>query len=193
MDESILTNATMHSTGSTEIVVTLEPANRRIPAGWSLVFDHNYRVATITAMSDDPTPPDDGLPTVGSGLADAVASRDAAAIREQIVTMEFILISVQEEDDSEDDGMGALTADVDDQPALVVFTSERHAERFVSAMADIFEGSDEVQGFLVEGDALLDYLPEDYGLLFDPETDDAHLVDALLARALLDGHGTAEE
>ncbi len=136
-------------------------------------------------MSDDSLPTDDDLPAADPELADAVANRDASALREQIVAREFILISVQEEDDGEDDGMGALTADVDDQPVLVAFTSEGHAERFVSAMSEIFDGSEEVEGFLVEGNALLEYLPEDYGLLFDPETNAAQFVDALLAQALL--------
>lgn len=136
-------------------------------------------------MSDEPSPIDDELPAPTSGLADAIANRDAKALRSEVVGMEFILINVQEEDDDEDDGMGALTADVDDQPVLVAFTSEKHAERFVTAMAEIFEGSDEVQGFVVEGDALLEYLPEDYGILFDPETADAQFVDPTFARELL--------
>ncbi len=138
-------------------------------------------------MSDEPSPIEDDLPAATSGLADAIANRDAKALRAEIVGMEFILINVQEEDDDEEDGMGALTADVDDQPVLVAFTSEKHAEQFVTAMAEIFEGSDEVQGFVVEGDALLEYLPEEYGILFDPETADAQFVDTAFAKGLLEG------
>ena len=120
---------------------------------------------------------------VDPALSAAVEARDAAKLRELILDGEFILINIQsdEEDDDDEEAMGALTAEIDELPALVTFTSERHAGAFVGAMGDLFEDSEEVQGFLVDGDALLEYLPEDYGLLVNPETDSALVIDATLA------------
>ncbi len=107
--------------------------------------------------------------------SDAVEDRNADAIRQLILASEFILLNIQGEDD-EEEGMGALTADIEDMPVLVAFSSEENAATFVGAVSEMFEDEEEVQGFLVEGDSLLDYLPEDYGLLMDPETDDVVLI-----------------
>lgn len=118
---------------------------------------------------------------VDPALSAAIEDRDAPKLRQLILNGEFILINIQSEEDDEEDAMGALTAEIDDLPVLVAFTSERHAGAFVGAMGDLFEDSDEVQGFVVEGDALLEYLPDDYGLLVNPETESALVIDATLA------------
>ena len=129
-------------------------------------------------MSDKSNVPAD------ADLATAIEARDGNRLRELVLAGEFILINVQSEDD-EEEGVGALTADLNDQPVLVAFTSEAHAGTFVGAMGELFEESDEVQGFLVEGDALLEYLPDEYGLLLNPETDDPQLIDAALSQQMV--------
>jgi len=116
--------------------------------------------------------------------ATAIEAKDAAALRALILASDFILINVPGEDDDEE-GMGALTADIDDTPVLVAFSTEDHAGTFVGAMSDMFDEVDEVHGFLVEGDALLEYLPEDYGLLIDPETDDIQLIGVEIAKHIV--------
>ncbi len=120
-------------------------------------------------------------------LITPIVDRDAAAVRVQIIQREFILINVS---DGEDDGeaeeeMGALTAEIDDFDVLVVFTSEENAGRFVEGMGELFEEEDEVTGFVVEGDALLEYLPEGYGLLINAECDGVQVIDPLLVSEIL--------
>jgi hypothetical protein len=120
-------------------------------------------------------------------LMTTIVDRDAAAIRRQIIQREFILINVSDGEDDDDDGeeMGALTAEIDDFDVLVVFTSEEHAGRFVEGMGELFEEEDEVTGFVVDGNALLEYLPESYGLLINAESDGAQVIDPLLLGEVL--------
>ena len=120
-----------------------------------------------------------------NAFLDAIADRDAAAIRREMSGTEFVLISMSdgtEEDD--DEGSGALTAEIDGHDALVVFTSEELAGQFVKDQDDLFEDSEEVEGLVVEGDALLEYLPEGFGMLIDPEVEEAAMIDPDLAAAV---------
>ncbi|QDV65753.1 MULTISPECIES: SseB family protein [Crateriforma] len=112
----------------------------------------------------------------------AIADSDVQRIQSILSGTEFILISVEDPDEPEDsEEIGALTAELEDQDVLVVFSSESHAEQFVNAQADVFEDIEEVQGFTVGGELLMDYLPDDYGILINPETDDVQLIDADIA------------
>ena len=112
----------------------------------------------------------------------AIDQRDAGLVRQQVLAREFILINILDEEEEEDDEqMGALTAAIDDFEALVAFTSEENAGNFVQSQGEMFQDDDEVQGFLVEGDALLEYLPESFGLLINPETDEAKVIDPAFA------------
>lgn len=122
-----------------------------------------------------------------SQFASVVATRDAASLRQLILAGEYVLISVASEEDEaeEDDSYGALTAEIDGFEALVVFTSEEIAGTFVREQEDIFGEGEEVEGIVVEGDALLEYLPEGFGMLIDPELDDASVIDPALAVEVL--------
>lgn len=119
-------------------------------------------------------------------LVAAIENQNAESIKQLLANAEFILINVQgpEDDDEDDESIGALTADLEDMQVLVVFSSEEHAGTFVSEMTDMFDPEEEVQGFMVEGDMLLDYLPEEFGMLINPETDDALIMTAALADEL---------
>ncbi|MEM6364056.1 MAG: hypothetical protein AAF539_13575 [Planctomycetota bacterium] len=126
----------------------------------------------------------------------AVEQRDAAVVCDQLSAAQFVLIHIQESGDSDsidgpdaDDELGALTADVDDQPCLVAFASQDHATRFVDQQRDLFASDDEVGGFVVSGQVMLDYLSEEYGLLINPESDDACFVDRDLIGDVLDELG----
>ena len=112
---------------------------------------------------------------------DAITDRDAAAIRQEMTGAEFVLISMSDGEDDDDEGSGALTAEIDGHDALVVFTSESLAGDFVQGQEDLFEDSEEVEGLVVDGEALLDYLPEGFGMLIDPEVDEAAMIDPALA------------
>jgi hypothetical protein len=67
-------------------------------------------------------------------------------------------------------------AEVDDFPVLVAFTSEDHAGEFAGAMSDLFDGDEDVPAFVVDGRNLLAHLPEEHGVLINPESDDCHIL-----------------
>jgi hypothetical protein len=118
-------------------------------------------------------------------LMAAITDRDAATVRQHFLNQQFILISiVEEEEEDEDDQVGALTAEINDFDVLVVFTSEETAEHFVQSMGDMFEDQ-EVSGSIFEGETLLEYLPENFGLLIDAESKDSRVVDPLLVSEVL--------
>jgi hypothetical protein len=70
-----------------------------------------------------------------------------------------------------DDDFGAMVLEVDDFPALAAFTSEECAGNFAAANLDLCGDDGTVPGFVVDGQALLEYLPAGYGLILNPETD----------------------
>lgn len=120
----------------------------------------------------------------------AIADHDVAGLRALILLGEFILISIhdeEDENDDDDDSVGALTADLDGEEVLVVFTADEHAASFVNGMTDMFEESEEVQGFMVDGESLLEYLPKNFGMLVNPETEEAQIIVPSLATDLRQG------
>ena len=116
-----------------------------------------------------------------SELFDAITQRDAVLARSLILANEFVLISISDGEDDDEENVGALTAEIGDFDVLVAFTSEQNAGAFVGEMDDLFEDEEGVDGVVVEGDALLEYLPDGFGLLLNPETDNASVVDPALA------------
>ncbi|MEM9369169.1 MAG: hypothetical protein AAGD07_24570 [Planctomycetota bacterium] len=101
-------------------------------------------------------------------LLEAVDRGDVPSVTNQIQSHEFVLLHVGEDDDSED--LGALTADYESEPYLVSFSSPEYAKKFVADHADLFDQDDEISGFIVDGETLLDYLDDGYGLLINPES-----------------------
>ena len=95
---------------------------------------------------------------------------------------EFVLLSVSDDDDGDD--VGALTAQVGDFDVLVAFTSKEAAGVFVDAMSELFGDEEGVDGIFVEGGVLLQHLPGGHGLLIDPESENASLIDPALAADL---------
>lgn len=125
-----------------------------------------------------------------------VEDENVEGLRSQILSGEFVLISVSDEGESgEDEAYGALTAEIEEgYEALVVFTSEKIAGDFVNQQEDLFEDGEEVEGIVVEGDALLEYLPEGFGMLFDPEFDDnTCILNPVLAAKLAEGMQSTEK
>lgn len=118
-----------------------------------------------------------------SDIATATTQRDASRLSSLINASEFIMISIAEGDQQEE-AVGALTAEVSGFEVLVAFTTEENAGEFVRAQGELFEDGEDVDGVVVEGGALLDHLPEGYGLLVDPETDAAALIEPSLAEEI---------
>lgn len=122
-------------------------------------------------MSDFPTP-----------LHEAVSERDAGSLIARILEREFVLLSTSRSDEVDDGNIGAITALLDDMEVLVVFSDEREAGNFVQENGDAFESDEDVDGVVVDGDALLDYLPDGYGMMLDPDSETAIVIEPGLLR-----------
>lgn len=117
------------------------------------------------------------MPDSRSPFHDAVSERDFNQLRALLLGGEFVLLSTSRSEQNEDDNLGAVTAEIGDIEVLVVFTSEQTAGHFVQESGDLFEEDEDVDGIVVDGDALLDYLPEGYGILLDPESDEVLVIE----------------
>ncbi|NNE00176.1 MAG: hypothetical protein HKN47_22885 [Pirellulaceae bacterium] len=125
----------------------------------------------------------DESPDTSADLLDSIIAGDTDKTRSLFLDAEFIMIKVSEPDEQDDEEhVGALTANVDDMDVLIVFTNEEHAGNFVQTMGELFDESDEIEGFFVDGGAVLEYLPDGFGLLINPESDDS----AVMQNAMLD-------
>ncbi|MGB7345044.1 MAG: SseB family protein [Pirellulaceae bacterium] len=120
---------------------------------------------------------------IDAKLVTAITAQDVEKVRDLMMNAEFILIRVSdEEDDDDDENIGALTATVEDMDVLVAFTSEATASHFIEHKSEeLFEDGEEIDGFIVDGETLLDYLPEKFGLLINPENDHTAVVEASFA------------
>lgn len=104
-----------------------------------------------------------------SSLHDVISKGNVPEIHSTILASDFVLISTSKAGENDDDTVGALTAELEEVEVLVAFTTEANAKIFVDAMADFFEEDESIDGILVDGAAMLDYMPEGYGLLLDAE------------------------
>ena len=118
-----------------------------------------------------------------SVLAEAMSEWDKQAIDRWIRNEQFTLVALAEEDgESEEEGaLSALVVETEEFPAVVAFMSSEDAQRFVDSIADQIEG-ESVNLFEVDGDALLQPMSEDFGLLINPESDDAIMIEPRLLR-----------
>ncbi|MCE3017003.1 MAG: hypothetical protein ACK56W_02190 [Pirellula sp.] len=117
-----------------------------------------------------------------SVLAEAMSEGDKQAIDRWIRNEQFTLVALAEDAESEEEGvLSALVVETEEFPAVVAFMSSEDAQRFVDSIADQIEG-ETVNLFEVDGDALLQPMSEDFGLLINPESDDAIMIEPSLLR-----------
>ncbi len=126
------------------------------------------------AMSD-PTP----------NVHEAITNGDVPDIHSKILASEFILLSTSNADENEGENVGALTAELEDVEVLIAFTSEENAKAFVEEMDDLFAEDESVDGILVNGSTMLEYMPEGYGLLLDPELEPCSLMNPDVTASIL--------
>lgn len=107
---------------------------------------------------------------------EAITDGDVQDIHSKILASEFILLSTSKADENEEENVGALTAELEDVEVLIAFTSEENAKAFVDGMDDLFSEDESVDGILVDGAAMLEYMPDGYGLLLDPELEPCSLM-----------------
>jgi hypothetical protein len=112
-------------------------------------------------------------------FVEVVEEGNAARIVAILSKTDFTLFQVEGE--AEDDDYEAMTAEVDDYPVLVAFSSTEHAGLFAGAMPDLFDQDKDAPGFVVGGRELMTGLPAEFGVLFNPESDDTCLLPPDLA------------
>ena len=113
-----------------------------------------------------------------STLQQAIVDREAPQIRAALQAMDVFVLSVAGAEDGEQ--VPAMTTDVGGFEALVAFTSEQSAARFVTQRPELFGDDEGVDGVAVEGATLLESLPEGFGLWLDPESDESGIIDPTL-------------
>lgn len=110
---------------------------------------------------------------LGGLIADAAEADDAAVAESIIRSGQFILLQQidtesGEVEEDEEGNFSVVLAEVDEDVAVVCFTNGEAVGRFTQEIAgDIPEGH-ELPTVMLEGDDLLDGLPEDCGLLVNP-------------------------
>lgn len=116
-------------------------------------------------------------------LADAIQERDAVLVRRLMEQAEFVLLTVNSDETGEDedeDGPHVMSKEVDGMELVVAFTNDQAAGDFVHSASDLYQNDEDVQGYVLDGDALLQYMPPEYGLLLNPESDPSMIIDGEL-------------
>lgn len=112
-----------------------------------------------------------------SKLAGAIELRDAVLVRQLFDSAEFVLLTMSDEEDDDEEGANVFSTDLDGMDLVVAFTNEQAAGDFVHSMEDIYEEGDEIEGYVLDGDALLEYMPPEHGLYLNPESEDSLVID----------------
>lgn len=119
---------------------------------------------------------DDEMESRLDSLVSAIEAKDKPAILDWIRGEQFTLVSLSDDDE---ESLSAMILETEEFPAVVAFLSSGHAEQFVDSISDQIEG-DEVDLFEVAGEDLLAPLSSEFGLLINPESDDAVMIEPKL-------------
>lgn len=110
-----------------------------------------------------------------AGLIEAMEKEDREAIDRWIRSETFTLVALAAEE-GEEDALAALVVETEAFPAVVAFMDTESASQFVDSISDQIEG-DSVDLFEVDGDALLRPMSEEFGLIINPESEEAIMID----------------
>lgn len=114
---------------------------------------------------------------VSQRLHSAASSQDVAVAASLIRDSNFIVFKQidpeKEVDEPVDDGgsFSVVLAEIDEDMAVVCFSQQAAAEDFARDIADDMPTGRELPAIALDGDALLDGLPDDCGLLLNPGSD----------------------
>jgi hypothetical protein len=117
-------------------------------------------------------------------LATAVENGDAAAVAQWFVERNVTLVETPQ--NSDDDSKAALTAELDDFAVLVAFSSDEHVAVFAGQMPEVLAADGKLPAFVVFGPSFLATLPDGFGVLLNPETDDCVVIAPDLMRQAKD-------
>ncbi len=113
---------------------------------------------------------------LGGLIADAAEANDATVAENIIRSGEFIVFqqidveSGQVEED-EEGNFSVVLAEVDEELAVVCFSSQEAADTFAQEIGEDLPEGQELPAIMMDGNMLIDGLPEDCGLLINPGTD----------------------
>ena len=114
---------------------------------------------------------------LGVEIADAADANDASRAEELIRGGEFIVLQEIDPESGEavvddEDRFSVVLAEVEEDMAVVCFSSMSAAESFMEQVCDELTGGTRLPAIVLSGDELLDGLPDGIGLLFNPTTDE---------------------
>lgn len=107
-----------------------------------------------------------------AGLIQAITDDDKEAVDRWIRGERFTLVALA----TDEDALSALVVETEEFPAVVAFMDSDAAQHFVDSISDQIEG-ESVDLFEVDGDSLLQPMSEDFGLLINPESEDAVMIE----------------
>lgn len=113
---------------------------------------------------------------LGGLIADAAEANDAAVAENIIRSGEFIIfqqIDLESGEIEEDDegNFSVVLAEVDEELAVVCFSSQDAADNFAKDIGSELPDGRQLPAVLMDGNMLIDGLPEDCGLLVNPGTE----------------------
>lgn len=105
-------------------------------------------------------------------IADAAEANDASVAASIIRSSEFIILQqIDAEGQIEQDEEGnfsVVLAEVDEDTAVVCFSNPQAAANFIEEIRDDIPGGRDLPAVTLDGESLLEGLPEDCGLLVNP-------------------------
>lgn len=113
---------------------------------------------------------------LGGLIADAAEANDATVAENIIRSGEFIVfqqidMESGEVEEDEDGNFSVVLAEVDEELAVVCFSNQEAADNFAKEIDDDLPEGQELPVVMMDGNMLIDGLPEDCGLLVNPGTD----------------------
>lgn len=124
-----------------------------------------------------------------TGVLECLVADDFEGAAPLMRNLELWLINAT--DDEEE--IAPLCADVDGYETVVCFLSLEDSQRFAEENPSLLDNDDELPLFAVHGQDLLENLPDEMGLVINPESEDAIMLDHGCAADLLEHMQSTEE
>jgi hypothetical protein len=123
----------------------------------------------VTMSEQDPV-------DLGGLIADAAEANDATVAENIIRSGEFIIfqqidLESGEVEEDDDGNFSVVLAEVDEDLAVVCFSNQDAANNFAKEIGNDLPEGRELPAVVMDGNMLIDGLPEDCGLLVNPGTD----------------------
>ncbi len=110
---------------------------------------------------------------VGEALALAVEEGEVIEVDQIIRKHDFLVLQqfdpeTGEVDENDDGSFNVVLVEVDEESAVVAFTKEKFASEFLHDVEEELPHAENYPAIMLDGNTLLDGLPEDCGLLINP-------------------------